>query len=71
VYHGTLLDNDGRKIHCAVKSLNSELHVTCLIARCYHNSKDNWGELINYSEMYFDKKRFLAAGSDLSLEQFQ
>uniref|UniRef100_A0A803YIM0 Hepatocyte growth factor receptor n=1 Tax=Meleagris gallopavo TaxID=9103 RepID=A0A803YIM0_MELGA len=22
VYHGTLLDNDGRKIHCAVKSLN-------------------------------------------------
>ncbi|OXB56999.1 hypothetical protein ASZ78_017031 [Callipepla squamata] len=27
VYHGTLLDNDGRKIHCAVKSLNSELHV--------------------------------------------
>lgn len=27
VYHGTLLDNDSRKIHCAVKSLNSELHV--------------------------------------------
>lgn len=27
VYHGTLLDNDGRKIHCAVKSLNSELRV--------------------------------------------
>lgn len=27
VYHGTLLDNDGRKIHCAVKSLNSELLV--------------------------------------------
>lgn len=26
VYHGTLLDNDGRKIHCAVKSLNSKLH---------------------------------------------
>lgn len=22
VYHGTLLDNDGKKIHCAVKSLN-------------------------------------------------
>lgn len=27
VYHGTLLDNDGKKIHCAVKSLNSKLQL--------------------------------------------
>lgn len=27
VYHGTLLDNDGKKIHCAVKSLNSTLQL--------------------------------------------
>lgn len=67
VYHGTLLDNDGKKIHCAVKSLNSTLQliVTGTFVVCKLTA---YNEVLIYTFPCGEKKSSTAEIVELILE---